>query len=236
MDKKAKVFRYVIANLVLVAVLSVTIVFVTGLPVPSVAVVEPVRGGNCSSSVSVAIAVGRDSSGVADILSVLEASDIKATFFVSGAWIIENADYLRAIHLAGHSLGNYGFFNINHVGLPANRIIDEIELTHKLVEGHTGVAMNIFLPPNASYCAITIDIARALGYTTISPKDRATFSSDLTSGELAQKAIASIQGGAILVLPASTNLVAALPQIVNQIKQTELTIVPVCQVINSIES
>lgn len=231
MEQKAKFFRNIVANLVLIAVLSVTIVFVSGLPSPNVATVEPIRGGNCEQSVSIAITLDRDSASVDDILSVLQSSEIQATFFVSGAWAIENADALRAIYNQGHELGNYGFFNVAHRGLPPSRIVDEIELTHKLVQQKTGMQMSIFLPPQASYSEATIEIARALGYTTVSPPNRVNFTPDLSSQQLITKSTQNLTGGAFIILPATPAASAALNQIVSQIINQNFNIVPIKTVI-----
>jgi len=235
MEKKAWYFRNIVANVVLIAVLSVTIVFVWRTPANNVPALEPVRGGNCANSVSIAITLTRGASGVDDILNVFAVHDIRATFFVSGVWGMENLSSLKAVHAAGHELGNHGFFNETHVSLNPSRIREEIELTHSFVKTHTDVDMAVFMPPFQGYSVASIEIARALGYTTVAPRVLANQAPEVGLGHtpesLAVSTLQNLKGGAFIVLDAGIVTATALPQIIDGIAAQDLSIVPIYSVL-----
>ena len=51
------------------------------------------------------------------ILDILSAHEAKATFFIGGCWADDNVECLKAIHDAGHEIGNHGYFHKDHAKL-----------------------------------------------------------------------------------------------------------------------
>ena len=228
MEKKAKFFRNVIASSILIIILSVTIALVIAVPSNnSVPTLEPVRGGACSNSVSIAITLDRNASHVGEILNTLRQEGAGVTFFVSGVWAVENTDVLKQIYRDNHSFGNFGFFNVAHKTLSAERIVDEITLTHKLVKYNTGIEMNVFMPPQASYNEATIEIARALGYTVVSPALPNTRRGNASACYANRILDSSQQGGDFIVLPANQLVAGSLSNIINHIRNQNFSIVPI---------
>jgi len=235
MEQKAKFFRNIIANLVLVATLCVAIVFVSRVPVSSAVIVEPVREGSCANSVSIAITATRESSHIEAMLQVLAEKEVIATFFVSGSWVVENSAMLKQIHAHGHHIGNYGFFNVSLKSVGVDRLIDEIELTHKLVQEKTGVEMNVFMPPMQKFNEAMIDIARALGYTTI--LDTGTrVGNALDSSSVVDAVLKELRGGAFIVLPAKEATFGALSLIVSGITSKNYNVVPIYAVLQNAQT
>lgn len=76
-----------------------------------------------------------DPLGIGDeLLRVLAAHDISATFFVVGAWARAHPDRVRAIAGAGHQIGNHSYSHRSLARMTPPGIVDD------LVAGHDALA------------------------------------------------------------------------------------------------
>jgi len=224
MQKKVYFFKYVVANVVLVGALVLAVIFVAPLAGTAVVVEEPVRRGDSGNGVALMFGVGAANTGaVEEILEALDKHNISATFFVSGVWAGENSQALANIHAAGHELGNYGFFNLRHGDMGANRVREEIELTHRVVREMVGVEMRLFTPPLGCFNNNSLETARALGYTTVVGRntrvDASSSADDIVSGVLND-----IVGGDLILLPANAQAATALASIIEGVRALQLEI------------
>jgi len=220
MNAKVKFFRNIVANLVLIVVLGVTIFFVTSMGSPAVSVLEPVSRGESGESVSIMVKVNATSSRehVESMLSIFSQHEVRTTFFVSGVWAGEHMELLQKMHADGHEIGNLGFFNKDHKSLGAERTREEIELTHRLVKNAIGVEMTLFTPPAGNFSPQTLAVAEELGYITVVGLRSTDSLSDVIPGDL------------ITLYPTNTN-VTALTQILTTIRQANLRITTVSDLI-----
>lgn len=104
---------------------------------------------------------------VYEILEILDAKDVKATFFIGGIWAENNPDALLAIHLAGHEIGNHGY---NHklptkVGLRA--AMEEIRKTESVLYGILGRGSTLYAPPSGDFDRSIVDGAAKMQMRTI---------------------------------------------------------------------
>ncbi len=87
------------------------------------------------------------------LLDILRERNIKATFFVLGSCVKQNPGVLRRIQAEGHEIGNHSWKHPVLSGLKEPKIFDELEQTQDVVEGVTGIRMNLMRPP---YGALTL--------------------------------------------------------------------------------
>jgi peptidoglycan/xylan/chitin deacetylase (PgdA/CDA1 family) len=82
-----------------------------------------------------------------EILEILEAKGIQATFFVTGEELAENLVEGRQIVAAGHELGNHSYSHRRMIGVSYRVVQEEIERTDELIRatGYGGVIH--FRPP-----------------------------------------------------------------------------------------
>lgn len=101
------------------------------------------------------------------ILEVLKKQDVKVTFFMTGGWVEEYPEDVKAIAAAGHDLGNHSENHKHMSQLSDAQCATEIMEVHNKVKELTGVDMTLFRPPYGDYNDTLIDTANVNGYHVI---------------------------------------------------------------------
>ncbi len=103
----------------------------------------------------------------AKILEILKKHDVKVTFFMTGGWVENYPDDVKAIAKAGHDLGNHSENHKEMSKLSPEECKDELMQVHKKVKKLTGKDMCLFRPPYGDYNNTLITVARDTGYFPI---------------------------------------------------------------------
>lgn len=231
MEKKAKFFRNVVANVVIAAVLVSMLAYtLIDNSVPASAE-KPIYKGESEKNVSLMVNVYWGTEFLDPMLEIFERHGVKTTFFVGGMWAAENDAMLKKIYDAGHEIGNHGYFHKDHKKLSAERNREEIEVTHKLVKSIIGYEMTLFAPPSGSFSEETISGAEALGYTTIMWTYDTIDWRDHDSELIYSRAVKNLAGGNLILMHPTADTVKALEKIITTVKEAGLDITPVSQVL-----
>lgn len=101
------------------------------------------------------------------LLDLLEANGIHATFFLIGKYAVEQKDLARRLHAAGHAIGNHTWShpNLSRTGTAKTR--DELSRTKNELEQIIGNPVRLFRPPFGARQPATFSIARELGLTPV---------------------------------------------------------------------
>lgn len=117
---------------------------------------------------------GPDPEWTPQILDILKAKHVQATFFVIGENAEANPGLLERILREGHEIGNHTFTHPNLADTPGEAVALELNATQRLIEALTGRSMRLFRPPYlgdaepASGDEIApVEIAQDLGYITV---------------------------------------------------------------------
>lgn len=103
----------------------------------------------------------------AQILETLAKHDVKVTFFMTGGWVENYPEDVKAILAAGHDLGNHSE-NHKHMSQISNDAKkEELLKVHNKVKELTDYEMTLFRPPYGDYDNALITTARECGYYTI---------------------------------------------------------------------
>jgi peptidoglycan/xylan/chitin deacetylase (PgdA/CDA1 family) len=230
MEKKARFFRNVVANVVIVAVLAVTAAFAVR-EVSTTVSTDPISRGNSSETVSVMVKMYRGTEYLDELLRIFDENGVKTTFLIGGSWAAGASKALQKIQKAGHELGNHGFFERDYKMLAYERSREEIEVTHKLVEGLTGIEMRLFAPPGGSYAQNTLDAAKSLGYRTVLWTKDAGGYLERDPDAVYARATVNLKGGDLILLEPSAAAVSALGRILAAVRYTGLRAAPLGEVI-----
>ena len=177
-------------------------------------------GNEKSNKVTLMINVYWGTEYLDEMLQILEDNDVKTTFFVGGTWAVKESEMLQKIYDSGHEIGNHGYYHKDQGKLSAEKNMEEIVGTHKLVKELIGVDMNLFAPPSGSYNKKTVEMANQLGYKTIMWTDgRDTIDwRDKDSDVIYSRAIKNCKGGDLVLMHPTEATKNALDRIIKTIK------------------
>ena len=126
----------------------------------------PIYCVDCGSEKKIALTF--DAAGgnedTAQILEILSKHDVKVTFFMTGGWVENYPEDVKAILAAGHDLGNHSE-NHKHMSQISNtEKTEELMEVHNRVKELTSYEMTLFRPPYGDYDNALITTARECGY------------------------------------------------------------------------
>lgn len=101
------------------------------------------------------------------ILDILAKHDVHVTFFMTGGWVENYPEDVKAILAAGHDLGNHSENHKNMSQLSDDECKEELMQVHNKVKELTGYDMFLFRPPYGDYDNEVIRVAKDCGYYAI---------------------------------------------------------------------
>ncbi|TLF45365.1 polysaccharide deacetylase family protein [Maribacter aurantiacus] len=164
-------------------------------------------------------------------LSLLEKYNAKATFFCIGKNIEKHPEQFKEIIRRGHSVGNHTFSHANTFGFfGTEKVMEELTLTNKLVEGISGLKMALYRP---AFGVTNPSIARAvkkLGLKTIGWNVRSLDTTFRNEDQVLKRITSRTQNGAIILLhDTSAKSIAVLERLLVFLEERKLQSVTVDQ-------
>jgi polysaccharide deacetylase family sporulation protein PdaB len=101
------------------------------------------------------------------IMDVLDAHNVKVTFFMTGGWIESYPECVKTLVEKGHDLGNHSEHHYDMASLSKAKQQEELMTAHEKVKELTGYEMVLFRPPYGSYNNSLINTAYECGYYPI---------------------------------------------------------------------
>lgn len=101
------------------------------------------------------------------ILEILKNRNVHVTFFMTGGWVKNYPDDVKAILAAGHDLGNHSENHKNMSQLSIAEQEQELMSVHNAVKELTGYEMFLFRPPYGDYDNSVVLTAKKCGYYAI---------------------------------------------------------------------
>lgn len=102
-----------------------------------------------------------------ELLELLAKYQAAATFFLIGAYVRKRPDIVRAIHEAGHAIGNHTFTHPNLIFVPSARLHQELDDCGKALEDTIGDRVTLFRPPFGGRRPAVLRAARSRGLTPV---------------------------------------------------------------------
>lgn len=171
---------------------------------------------------------------IPDILNVLKNENVKMTFYIGGKWAEENPELLKRIYQEGHEIGSHGYDHKKPTELSDENNKNEIVKAEQAIEKIIGVKPAFFAPPYGDIDERTSEIAESLGYKVImwnidtidwKYKDNPQMIHDRVFNNEKK-----LDGGIVLMHPTDGTL-KALPSIIKDIKQKEINMVTISELI-----
>ena len=166
---------------------------------------------------------------VYQILDILQEFDAKATFFIGGCWADDNVACLRDIFIAGHEIGNHGYFHKDHDKLSVTQKQKEIYTCNQFIELSIGVKPTLFAPPSGAYGNATLTACEMLGMKTILWSKDTIDWRDQDEYKIYTRATKEVKNGDFVLMHPTKKTVEALDDILQYYKKINLTPVTVSQ-------
>lgn len=185
-----------------------------------------------SNRIAFACNVDWGSEVIPDMMEIFDKEDINISFFVTGNWAKKNPSLLREMFLSDHEIGNHGYSHKLCSKISGDKVKEEISKTEKVVSDLTGVKTMLFEPPSGDYNDMTLNICDELGYTLVLWSiDTIDWREGSTSEIITKRVLDKHLNGAIVLMHPKPETVKALPGIIKEIKEKEIDIIPVGQLI-----
>ena len=132
------------------------------------------RVGQVAKKLALTFDDGPDPEWTPQILDILKAKHVPATFFVIGANMEAHPGLVQRILREGHEVGNHTYTHPNLADTPLAAVRLELNATQRLFEALTGRSMRLLRPPYLGDAEpsdadeiVPIEEAQKLGYVTI---------------------------------------------------------------------
>lgn len=181
---------------------------------------------------------GGSAGNAAAYLNILKAHDIRATWFLTGAFAQANPSLVRQIRDAGHDIGNHTFDHPNLVSPPRDNafICTELVRADQSISWITdNTTRPYFRPPFGAYDYQVRTLAAQLGYRTIlwsiDPRDwdSANTAQDIQNSIFNSTALKP--GAIILMHVNSAHEAEALDGVITGLEERGYAIVPLSQLL-----
>jgi peptidoglycan/xylan/chitin deacetylase (PgdA/CDA1 family) len=126
-----------------------------------------VIAGHDSAEIALTYDDGPNPAATPRLLEVLARYNARATFFMIGEHARRYPELVRAVHDAGHLVGNHTMTHPWLVWQHARVIREELTGCSKLIEDITGAPVQFMRPPHGARRPAVVRIAKSLGMRTV---------------------------------------------------------------------
>lgn len=171
-------------------------------------------GAADSDEVSLSFNVDWGEEYLPDILALLAADDVKATFFLTGRWCDNNPQLAADIAAAGHELGNHGYSHASPNDSGEDEIIEEIERTAEAIRSAAGVTTRLYAPPSGEAEPHVLTAAARAGCETVLWSVDTVDWQKPDAATVVRRVTSQLHGGAIILAHPTACTLEALPAII----------------------
>ena len=195
-------------------------------------------GNNNTNSVALTFDDG-PSPETENLLDVLKAENVQATFFLIGKNVEKYPETVRRIVRENHEIGNHSFSHPIYLFKSGRRTRRELEQTQEVIEKTTGITPKIARPPCGVRSLAYFAAAKKLNLRTIQWSDTGFDWKNFSAEQIAANVLESVQSDSIILLhdgdsaEKSNRLatVEAIPLIVQGLKAKGLRVAPLAEIL-----
>lgn len=184
------------------------------------------------NKIAVTFDVAWENSNTAELLSILDEYDAKATFFVTGDFCDRHPEDVELFYTAGHEIGNHSDAHPHVAQIGVNDLINDTRECTRKIKMLTGEDPVLYRAPYGEYSDNMLTTIDGMGLKTIQ-WDADSIDWDGASVEdIEKRIIKNTKSGSILLFHNDLeNTTMALPVILKQLKQSGYEFVTVSELI-----
>lgn len=166
------------------------------------------------------------------LIDILDGYNVKATFFVVGAWVDKYPESVKALSDAGHEIMSHSDDHAHFSMLSQSEIVDNLSRCNKKIELITGVEPTLFRCPYGEYDDHVIEAVNSIGMTAIQWNVDSLDWKGISASEISERVMSRVVPGSIVLFHnAAENTPEALPTIVEGLIANGYDIVPVSEIL-----
>lgn len=196
---------------------------------------DPVyQGQTKEQKAAIAINVDWGEDVLPDMLEVLDQTNTKATFFVTGRFAEKFPELVQQIADAGHEIGNHGYKHPHPDQLSVEQNQKDILQSEAILEKLLGQKPVLYAPPYGEHGQTCLQAAEQCGYTTILwTADTVDWEQPAPSHDTLVERVTGdkLTSGAILLMHPKPHTAEALSDIIGTIKAKGYQCVKVSEVL-----
>ncbi len=187
------------------------------------------RDNKCASLTFDAAWGNEDTQALIDILAKY---NVKATFFVVGAWVDKYPESVKALHDAGHEVMSHSNDHAHFASLSADEIMQNLNTCNDKIETVTGTRPLLFRCPYGEYDDHVINTVNAIGMTAIQWNVDSLDWKGISATEIKNRVMNKVVPGSIILFHnAADNTPEALPSIIEGLIADGYSLVPVSELL-----
>lgn len=166
------------------------------------------------------------------LLDILKEKNVKTTFFLVGEWVDKYPESVKAIHDAGHDVGNHSDTHAHLPQLSDDKILKELNDCNDKVEKITGKRPTLFRPPYGDYNNNLVEVTKSIDMYCVQWDIDSLDWKDPTPQQMIDRIKKKLQCGSIILMHnGAKNTPEALPLIIDMIKEEGYEIVPISELL-----
>lgn len=166
------------------------------------------------------------------IIDNLKRYNIKATFFITGAWAEKFPDMVKTIQNGGHEIGNHSATHIKMTELTKENFKREIKDAEESILKITGNKTKLFRLPYGEYNNKVISWCKQLDYDIIQWDVNSNDWRNISEQEISEAVFSSISCGSIILFHNNAaNTPKALPDIIEKLRKDGYNFVTVSELV-----
>lgn len=166
------------------------------------------------------------------LIDILGKYNVKATFFVVGAWVDKYPESVKALAEAGHEVMSHSNDHAHFSKLSDEEIIENLRLCNDKIEAVTGKRPTLFRCPYGEYDDHVVNTVKSIGMQTIQWDVDSLDWKDYDAETIGARVAKGVSPGSIILFHnAAKHTPEALPGIIERLISEGYTIVPVSQIL-----
>lgn len=184
------------------------------------------------NKISLTFDVAWENSNTQALLDILEAENVKATFFVTGDWCDRYPEDVMKFFQAGHEIQNHSDQHPHVEGINVNDLIEDTREASKKIEMITNTKPTLYRSPYGEYDDTVLTTIEGMDMKTIQWDVDSVDWKKVSDKDIVKKVIKNTKSGSILLFHNDLeNTTKALPEVIKTLKEKGFEFVPVSQLI-----
>ena len=154
-----------------------------------------------------------------ELIDILAENDVKATFFVVGAWVDKYPESVKALTEAGHDIMSHSDTHPHMGDMSMDQALQEITVSNEKIMNITGKKPLLFRAPYGEYSNNLIDALSSQDMYCIQWDVDSLDWKDISASQITDRVVKNVKCGSIVLFHnAAKNTPEALPTIIMTLK------------------